>query len=113
MQRCDGAHAADRRTIPERTAVRPAAVSAGGGFDAGLRHHGLRQPGAWLALHDGRLFCGDLRGMDREFHHRRDARARRDAAARHRAGIRRAAAPVRPRSSRSRAGDVRADPVLQ
>ena len=29
------------------------------------------------------------------------------------AGIRRAAAPLRPRSSRSRAGDLRADPVLQ
>ncbi len=31
----------------------------------------------------------------------------------HRAGIHSAAAPLRPRSSRSCAGDVRADPVLQ
>ena len=60
-------HAACRRTIPERTAVRPAAVSAGGGIDAGVRHHGLRQSGARLALHDGRLFRGDLRGVDRQF----------------------------------------------
>src|SRR3982074_1490329 len=34
-------HAACRRTIPERIAVRPAAVSAGGGTDVGVRHHGL------------------------------------------------------------------------
>ena len=73
----------------------------------------LRQSGAWLALHDGRLFRRDLRGVDREFPDRRAAGARRHAAAWHRAGIRRTSAPLRPRSSRSRAGDVRADPVLQ
>ena len=107
------AHAACRRTIPEWIAVRPAAVPAGGGVDAGVRHHGPRQPGAWFALHDGRLFRGDLRGLDRKFPPRHRAGARRDAAARHRAGIRRAAASLRPRSSRPCAGDVRADSVLQ
>src|SRR6266404_9177444 len=80
-------NAACRRTIPERIAVRPAAVSAGRGIDARVRHHGLRQSGARLALHDGRLLRGDLRGVNGEFHYRRAARAWRDAAARHRAGI--------------------------
>src|SRR6202035_2397961 len=108
-----GLHAARRRTILERTAVRAAAVPVGGGVDAGVRHHGFRQFGARLALYDGRLFRRDLRGVDREFHPRHRAGAGGDAAARDRAGICRAAAPLRPRSPRPRAGDLRADLVLQ
>src|SRR5260370_40055069 len=75
-------HAACRRTIPERIAVRPAAVSAGGGIYAGVRHHGLRQSGARLALHAGRLLRGALRDAYREFRDRLSAPARRHAAAR-------------------------------
>ena len=59
------------RTVPQRPAVRAAAVPAGGRADAGLRHHGPRQPGARLALHDRRLFRRDLRGADRQLRRRR------------------------------------------
>src|SRR5579883_735395 len=62
--------AAGRRTISERTAVRPVAVPAGGGTDARLRHHGPRQSGPWLALHDGRIFRGDFCRVERQFHPR-------------------------------------------
>src|SRR5438874_2960968 len=106
-------HAACRRTIPERIAVRPAAISAGGGIDAGVRYHGLRQSGARLALHDGRLLCRQFRGLDRELHPRRGAGARRHLAAWHHPGIRGASASLRTRSSRSCAGDVWPDLVFQ
>src|SRR6266480_4826007 len=97
----------------ERPAVRPAAVPARRRADAGLRHHGPRQPRARLALHDGRVFRRDLRRVDRQFLRRRVLGARRDLAARHRAGDARSATPLRPRSSRSRARHVRPHPVLQ
>src|ERR1700741_3150745 len=42
----------------ERAAVRRAAVPAGRRPDAGVRHHELREPGARLAVHAGRLFRG-------------------------------------------------------
>ena len=41
--------------VPERAAVRAAAVSGGLGADADLRHHGRHQPGARQLLHDRRL----------------------------------------------------------
>src|SRR5712692_875275 len=97
----------------EWPAVRPAAVPARRRADAGLRHHGPRQPRARLALHDGRVFRRDLRRVDRQFLRRRVLGARRDLAARHRAGDDRAQTVVRPRSSRSRARHVRPHPVLQ
>src|SRR3984893_10897092 len=109
----ESVHAACRRTIFERIAVRAAAVPAGGGSDAGVRHHGFWQSGAWLALYDGRLFRRDLCDVDGEFCLWRYPSARRNAAARHRAGIRGVAALLRPRSSRSCAGALRIDPILQ
>src|SRR5438552_3753599 len=100
-------HAACRRTIPERIAVRPAAISAGGGIDACVRHHGLRQSGARLALHDGRLLRGDLCGVDGEFrprHHPRARRARHQYQAALYAGVR-----ARRGAGRSRWADAGAD----
>ncbi len=64
-------HDALHRAMPERIAVRPAAVPAGGRADAGVRHHGPGQPGARLALHDRRLFRRHLRGLDRQLRARR------------------------------------------
>src|SRR5882672_12839025 len=55
-------HAPPPRTMSERPAIRFAAVPAGRWADAGFRHHGPRQSGAWLVLHAGGLFRRDLRG---------------------------------------------------
>ena len=67
------------RAMPERIAIRPAAVSAGGRIDAGVRHHGPGQSGARLALHDRRLFRRHFRRLDRQLRARRRAGARRHA----------------------------------
>ena len=56
--------------VPERTAVRAAAVPGGLGPDADLRHHGRHQPGARQLLHDRRLH-GVRAGADRAGHLRR------------------------------------------
>ena len=59
----------------ERRAARAADVPARRRADADLRHHGSGQPGARLALHDGRLHRLDLRHLDRFVRARRAARA--------------------------------------
>src|SRR5260370_16695966 len=96
--RIDAAH---RRTISERIAIRAVAVSAGGGLDARVRHHGFRQSRAWLALHDGRLLRRDVCHVDGEFCLWRVPVARRDAVPLHRAVIHNPPPFLPPRSSLS------------
>ena len=101
------------RAMPERPAARPAAVPAGGGADARVRHHGPGQPGARLALHDRRLFRRHLRGADRQLRARRGARRWSPRCRRHGGRSDRDAQALRPRPSRPRARHLRPDPVLQ
>ena len=106
-------HAVFHRAVPERRATGHAAVSAGSGADADLRHYGSRQPGARLALHDRRLFRRHLRGVHRQLRRRPGARARRHPGGRHGGGGDRDAAALRPRPSRPRARHLRPAAVLQ
>src|ERR1043166_6229356 len=99
--------------MPQRPAVRPAAVPAGGRAHARVRHHGPRQPGARLALYDGRLFRRHVRGAHRQLRPRERPRPPRHLGARHPRRDRGAAPPLRARPPRSRARHLRADPVLQ
>ena len=101
------------RTVPERHSARHAAVSAGGGADADLRHHGPGQPGARLALHAGRLFRRDLHRADRQLPDGARARADRDADRRHGDGGDRDPPALRPRPSRPRARHLRPADLLQ
>src|SRR5262249_62024413 len=59
-------HASRPGTVPERSAVRTAAVPACGWAHARVRDHGPCEPGTWLALHGGRLFRRHLHGVDRQ-----------------------------------------------
>ena len=108
-----GSHDVIHRAMPERAAVRPAAVPAGGGADAGVRHHGSRQPGARLTLHDRRLLRRHVRRMDRQLCLRRGARARSYTSGRHGCRSGRHATALRPRSPRPRARHVRPDFVFR
>src|SRR5262249_52760093 len=92
-------HDAVYRTMPERSAVRLAAVSACCRFDFGLRHHGPGQSCARLALHARRLFCRDLRRVDRQLRVRCGPGACRDVVGRHGGGGHRHAQAIWPRSS--------------
>src|SRR5215510_5262679 len=78
-----GVDAALPGTVPQWPTTWAAAVSAGGGPDVGSRHHGHGEPRPWFAVHAGRLFCSDLRSLDREFRGGRGACAWRHTAARH------------------------------
>ena len=99
--------------MPERPAGRAPAVPAGGRADAGVRHHGPRQPGARLAVHGRRLLCRHLHGTHRLLPRRRRPGARRHAPRRHGGGGDRHAPALRARSPRPCARHLRADPVLQ
>ena len=83
------------------------------GLTLDLRHHGPGEPGARLALHDGRLHRLDADRLDRFLRAGRAAGAARHLPAGHRRRGHRDATALCARPSRPGAGDLRADPVLQ
>src|SRR5262249_24569080 len=106
-------HASRPGTVPERSAVRTAAVPACGWAHARVRDHGPCEPGTWLALHGGRLFRRHLHGVDRQLHRGRGAGARRRAHRRHGGRSDRHAKALWPRPPRPGARHIWPDPVLQ
>src|SRR5260370_27752218 len=105
-------HAPPPRTVSERPAIRFAAVPARRRLDAGLRHHGPGQSGAWLFLDAGGLFRRHLRGAHGKLRARRAAGAGRDPPGRNGGRADRGPQALWPRPPRSCARHLRADPVF-